>query len=154
MPQSLAAPSEDGHYIIPKGHTAVASPGYTQIDKRIWHKAETWDPYRWADPSGAAAKALQEYLGGGDKVDYGYGTVSKGTDSVYQPFGAGRHRCIGEHVRFGVCYSVLSRTDASVWQFAYLQVGTILATIVRNIEMQLDEIPKPDHSVRLISLCV
>jgi len=127
VPQTLAAPSEDGHYIIPKGHTAVASPAFTQVDKRIWHNTDKWDPYRWADPNGEAAQALQEYLAGGDKIDYGYGIVSKGTDSVYQPFGAGRHRCIGEH-------------------FAYLQVGTILATIVRNIEMEMDKIPKSDYS--------
>ena len=99
IPQSIAAPSEDGHYIIPKGHVAVASPAFTQVDKRIWHNSDKWDPYRWADPNGEAAQALREYLGGGDKIDYGYGIVSKGTDSVYQPFGAGRHRCIGEHVR-------------------------------------------------------
>lgn len=108
VPQTLGAPSEDGHYIIPKGHTAVASPAFTQVDKRIWHNTDKWDPYRWADPNGEAAKALQEYLGGGDKVDYGYGIVSKGTDSVYQPFGAGRHRCIGEHV--SICY--LNRRSA------------------------------------------
>jgi len=97
VPRALSAPSEDGQYIIPKGHTAVASPAFTQIDRKIWKNHAEWDPYRWIDPSGEAALALQEYLTG-EKVDYGYGFVSKGTESVYQPFGAGRHRCIGEHV--------------------------------------------------------
>lgn len=97
VPRALAAPSENGQYIIPKGHTAVASPAFTQVDRKIWKNHTEWDPYRWIDPNGEAAQALQEYLTG-DKVDYGYGLVSKGTESVYQPFGAGRHRCIGEHV--------------------------------------------------------
>ena len=98
VPAALSVPSEDGRYIIPKGHTAVASPAFTQVDRKIWKNYAEWDPYRWIDPNGEAARALQEYLGGGEKVDYGYGIVSKGTESVYQPFGAGRHRCIGEHV--------------------------------------------------------
>jgi len=97
VPRALSAPSEDGQYIIPKGHTVVASPAFTQIDRKIWKNHAEWDPYRWIDPSGEAAQALREYLTG-EKVDYGYGFVSKGTESVYQPFGAGRHRCIGEHV--------------------------------------------------------
>ena len=97
VPRALAAPSENGQYIIPKGHTVVASPAFTQVDRKIWKNCAEWDPYRWIDPSGEAAQALQEYLTG-EKVDYGYGIVSKGTESVYQPFGAGRHRCIGEHV--------------------------------------------------------
>lgn len=67
------------------------------MDRKIWKNHDEWDPYRWIDPNGEAAQALQEYLVG-EKVDYGYGLVSKGTESVYQPFGAGRHRCIGEHV--------------------------------------------------------
>jgi sterol 14-demethylase len=98
VPPALSAPSEDGRYVIPKGHTAVASPAFTQVDRKIWKNHAEWDPYRWIDPTGEAARALQEYLGGGEKVDYGYGIVSKGTESVYQPFGAGRHRCIGEQV--------------------------------------------------------
>jgi sterol 14-demethylase len=147
VPRALAAPSEDGQYIIPKGHTAVASPAFTQVDKRIWKNYAEWDPYRWIDPSGEAAQALQEYLTG-EKVDYGYGFVSKGTESVYQPFGAGRHRCIGEHV------SHTSRIgftrDLGILQFAYLQVGCILVTLVRNLEFQLEKIPTTDYSVSVL----
>ena len=60
-----------------------------------------WDPLRWlSDPEGVAEKAYKTYLDeDGEKVDYGFGAVSKGTESPYQPFGAGRHRCIGEQVR-------------------------------------------------------
>jgi len=108
VPRTLSAPSENGQYIIPKGHTVVASPAFTQVDRKIWKNHAEWDPYRWIDPSGEAARALQEYLTG-DKVDYGYGFVSKGTESVYQPFGAGRHRCIGEHVSCSIWTNNLHR---------------------------------------------
>ena len=64
-------------------------------------------------------------------VDYGYGMVSKGANSPYLPFGAGRHRCIGE-------------------QFAYVQLGTILATMVRLLKVEnlpgKAGIPNTDYS--------
>ncbi len=48
---------------------------------------------------GVAQQASKAYSDeNGEKVDYGFGAVSKGTESPYQPFGAGRHRCIGEQV--------------------------------------------------------
>jgi sterol 14-demethylase len=144
VPRALAAPSEDGQYIIPKGHTAVASPAFTQVDRKIWKNYAEWDPYRWIDPSGEAAQALQEYLTG-EKLDYGYGFVSKGTESVYQPFGAGRHRCIGEHV--SLSYRPRLSREAHEPQFAYLQVGCILVTLIRNLEFQLERVPDTDYSV-------
>jgi sterol 14-demethylase len=146
VPPALSAPSENGRYVIPKGHTAVASPAFTQVDRKIWKNHAEWDPYRWIDPNGEAARALQEYLGGGEKVDYGYGIVSKGTESVYQPFGAGRHRCIGEHVGCSSRRRIF-RGDLGISQFAYLQVGCILVTLARNLEFQLDNIPDSDYSV-------
>jgi sterol 14-demethylase len=69
------------------------------MDPRVWVDASTWEPSRWTDSEGFAAKALDAYVNGkegSEKVDYGFGAVSKGTESPYQPFGAGRHRCIGE----------------------------------------------------------
>lgn len=99
MPNSLSSPnhSENATYVIPKGHFVLASPGVAQMDPLIWQNAEEWNPHRWDDASGVAALAAEQYTEG-DKVDYGYGSVSKGTESPYQPFGAGRHRCIGESV--------------------------------------------------------
>ncbi|KAG8795622.1 Lanosterol 14-alpha-demethylase [Ceratobasidium sp. 428] len=123
VPASLASPTgkpnESSSYVIPKGHFLLASPAVAQVDPSVWRDANVWDPSRWFDPFGAAAQAESVYLGEqGEKVDYGWGAISKGTDSPYQPFGAGRHRCIGE-------------------QFANVQLGTILSTVVRSIEMRL-----------------
>ncbi|KAK5999291.1 hypothetical protein QM012_005616 [Aureobasidium pullulans] len=47
--------------------------------------------------------------------DYGYGLVSKGAASPYLPFGAERHRCIGE-------------------QFAYTQLQTVLVSAMREVK--------------------
>jgi sterol 14-demethylase len=99
VPSTLSAPSEDGIYVVPKGNYVLASPAVSQVDCTVWKNADTWDPYRWNDMEGAAAQAYKAYVDeNGEKIDYGFGAVSKGTDSPYQPFGAGRHRCIGEQV--------------------------------------------------------
>ncbi|EKM48304.1 uncharacterized protein PHACADRAFT_214862 [Phanerochaete carnosa HHB-10118-sp] len=129
VPPTLAAPSEDGRYVIPKGHVAMSSAAISQVDPMLWNNANEWDPSRWSDPEGVAAQAYKQYDDAdGAKVDFGFGLVSKGTESPYQPFGAGRHRCIGE-------------------QFAYLQLGVIVSTIVRQIEMRLPEtgVPSPNY---------
>ncbi|KAJ2924499.1 hypothetical protein H1R20_g12599, partial [Candolleomyces eurysporus] len=116
-------------YVVPKGHYVMASPIISQMDPLIWDSPEKWDPSRWTDPEGVAAEAYKVYLDeNGEKVDYGFGKVSKGSDSPYQPFGAGRHRCIGE-------------------QYAYMQLGTILAVMVRNFELRIDGVPEIDYHV-------
>ncbi|GLB40347.1 putative cytochrome P450 family protein [Lyophyllum shimeji] len=127
VPPSLSAPSEDKTYVVPKGHYVLASPAVSQTDPRVWKEPLKWDPYRWSDPEGVAAQAFATYADEhGEKVDYGFGAVSKGTESPYQPFGAGKHRCIGE-------------------QFAYLQLGTIVATIIRNMELRIDGVPEHNY---------
>ncbi|ESK93985.1 lanosterol 14-alpha-demethylase [Moniliophthora roreri MCA 2997] len=119
VPPTLSAASEDRTYVVPKGHYVLASPAVSQMDPLVWRDAEKWDPTRWSDPEGVAAQALKTYVDeNGEKIDYGFGAVSKGTESPYQPFGAGRHRCIGE-------------------QFAYLQLGTLLTTFVRRVELRI-----------------
>lgn len=104
VPPSIASPSsrksDNRSYIVPKGHFLLASPAVSQVDPKIWKDATTWEPTRWNDAQGVAAQAGNAYDDvDGEKVDYGFGAVSKGTESPYQPFGAGRHRCIGEQVR-------------------------------------------------------
>ncbi len=133
VPPTLAAPSKDGTYIIPKGYYVLASPSMSQNDPTVWAHANEFDYRRWTDSDGFAAQALKEYVDeNGEKIDYGFGAVSKGTLSPYQPFGAGRHRCIGE-------------------QFAYLQIGTILSTLVQEFEFRLDgEVPPNNYHVCVI----
>ena len=100
VPPSLSAPSKDKTYIVPKGHFVLACPAVSQADPTVWKESQNWDPYRWSDPEGVAAQAFKVYADEhGEKIDYGFGAVSKGTESPYQPFGAGKHRCIGEQVR-------------------------------------------------------
>lgn len=130
VPGTLSAPSKDSQYVVPKGHYVLASPAVSQVDKKLWNKAEQWIPSRWTDPEGQAQQAFKQYTDeNGEKIDYGFGAVSKGTESPYQPFGAGRHRCIGE-------------------QFAYLQLGVVISTVVRNIEMRIPRVPPPNYHVR------
>ncbi|KAL9051439.1 MAG: hypothetical protein Q9162_006008 [Coniocarpon cinnabarinum] len=98
---------EGTSYTIPPSHWVLAAPGVTMKSSEYFPDPNRWDPHRW---EAAGVKTEQEE----EQVDYGYGMISKGAHSPYLPFGAGRHRCIGE-------------------QFAYLQLGTIIATTVRYI---------------------
>jgi len=134
VPPTLGAPSENGVYVVPAGDFAWSSPAVSQLDPRVWKNSSEWDPTRWSDPEGAAAAAGREYENSdGPKIDFGFGLVSKGTESPYQPFGAGRHRCIGE-------------------QFAYLQLSTVVTTIIRQVELKLsDPFPAPNYQT-LITL--
>jgi len=126
VPPTLSAASKDQTFVIPKGHYVLACPAVSQVDPNVWKQPSEWDPARWSDPEGVAAQAFNAYTDEhGEKIDYGFGAVSKGTDSPYQPFGAGKHRCVGE-------------------QFAYLQLGTIISTIIRHLELRIDRVP--DHN--------
>ena len=121
-------PVDGTPYVIPTTHNLLAAPGVTSRTPDYFPEPLRWDPHRWekATTGGAAAKEDDE------KIDYGYGLVSKGTNSPYLPFGSGRHRCIGE-------------------QFAYVQLGTITAALVRNMKFKKAEgakdVPDTDYSV-------
>ena len=109
-------PVEGTPYTIPTSHNVLASPGVTARADEHFANPAYWDPHRW---DGDATRKNDDD-DGEEKVDYGYGMVSKGTNSPYLPFGAGRHRCIGE-------------------AFAYLQLNTITATMVREFRFQLPD---------------
>ena len=95
-------------YTITTDKVLLASPLVTALSEEYFPNAKTWDPHRWDE-------RVKEESTEDDLIDYGYGTVSKGTKSPYLPFGAGRHRCIGE-------------------KFAYVNLGVIVATMVRNFK--------------------
>lgn len=101
----------DTKYTIPKTHVLLAAPGVTSMTATHFNDPNTWEPHRW--DSGTSLSSVDE----DEKIDYGYGLVSKGAGSPYLPFGAGRHRCIGE-------------------AFAYVQLGTITATLVREFRFR------------------
>lgn len=117
-------PVEDTPYVIPTSHNVLSSPGVSARDEQYFPKPLVWNPHRWDE-------VAQSNTEDEEKIDYGYGLVSKGTNSPYLPFGAGRHRCIGE-------------------QFAYVQLGTILAALVRIFKFRnlpgVEDIPETDYS--------
>ncbi|KAI9887008.1 MAG: Sterol 14-alpha demethylase [Watsoniomyces obsoletus] len=100
-------------YTIPPTHIVLAAPGVTARDAEYFPNPQRWDPHRWEETN--LVNIVNDKAD--EKYDYGYGLISKGTNSPYLPFGAGRHRCIGE-------------------QFAYVQLITILATMVREFRFK------------------
>lgn len=135
MPITVASPTTKS-YTIPTTHNLLAAPGVTSRSPDFFPEPMLWEPHRWTDDSPLAYRAANRGAADEDEkdeqIDYGYGMVSKGANSPYLPFGAGRHRCIGE-------------------QFAYVQLGTILATMVRllkvrNVEGREGCIPDTDYS--------
>lgn len=103
------------NYVVPPSHTLMSSPGFSaQLDTHFVNPS-VWDPHRWDAGQNNYDEEIDEK--DDEKIDYGWGAVSKGTNSPYLPFGAGRHRCIGE-------------------QFAYLQLQTILVAFVREFKIR------------------
>lgn len=100
-------------YVIPESHVLLASPGCTSRDGTYFPDPMKFDSHRW-DPNsgGVLGNDVAE-----ETYDYGFGLISKGASSPYLPFGAGRHRCIGE-------------------QFANVQLITITATMVRYFKFR------------------
>ena len=118
-------PIEGTSWIVPPSHVLLAAPATMGKSDEFFPNAAVWDPYRW---EGMADPAEQEK----EKMDYGYGLVSTGADSTYLPFGAGRHRCIGE-------------------QFAYVQLTVIVIMMVREFRLKSiggkQEVVATDYSV-------
>jgi len=119
----MAVPGSD--FVIPPGRTVIASPSVVQQDPQYFSNPVEWDPHRWDETEVDREKDDE------DMVDYGFGAINKGTRSPYLPFGAGRHRCIGE-------------------AFAYANLCAIIATLVRHFRFYtLDgshTVPPTDYS--------
>ncbi|OAG39851.1 hypothetical protein AYO21_05917 [Fonsecaea monophora] len=130
-------PIPDTDVVVPAGHILLAAPGVPSRCEEFFPDPMAWNPHRWDKPDETDAEAqtqsqLNEKRDDNDTVDYGYGAVSsKAVNSPYLPFGAGRHRCVGE-------------------TFAYAQLGAILATMVRLLRWeQVDPsapVPATDYS--------
>jgi len=102
--------------VVPVGHTLLSAPGVTSSDPTYFPNPNVWDPHRWDKDSPNAPTIVRQEVED-ETIDYGYGLVSKGATSPYLPFGAGRHRCIGE-------------------QFANVQLQTIIAEVVRLLKLR------------------
>lgn len=119
----------DTNIVVPQGHILLAAPGVLSKMEEYFPNAIEWDPYRWLRQNDINTESQQIIS---QKEGFGDGDVSsKATFSPYLPFGAGRHRCIGE-------------------TFAYAQLTTILATFVRHLKWeQVHEsapVPPTDYS--------
>ncbi len=103
-------------FVIPTSHVLLSAPGVSASDPAYFPNPDLWDPHRWESGS-PNAPTITRSTDEEEKIDYGYGLVSKGASSPYLPFGAGRHRCIGE-------------------QFANVQLQTILIEVVRLFKLR------------------
>jgi sterol 14-demethylase len=123
-------PVPSTNYVVPPTHTLLASPGVLSRSEEFFPRPLEWDPHRWDK-----VESPEKTEDGVPKVDYGFGMVSKAVSSPYLPFGAGRHRCVGE-------------------AYAYAQLGSIIATMVRLLKWeQVDTkapIPETDYSVSCV----
>nr|WIM52632.1 14-alpha-demethylase [Cercospora beticola] len=123
-------PVEGTPYVIPTTHSLLAAPGATSRMDEHFPEPLLWEPHRWDEsPDEKYAHLVPSMVKEAvaeEKEDYGYGLVSKGAASPYLPFGAGRHRCIGE-------------------QFAYVQLQTITATVLRDFKFY-----NPDGSKKVV----
>ncbi|KAL2061273.1 hypothetical protein VTL71DRAFT_7546 [Oculimacula yallundae] len=124
-------------FVVTTDKVLVASPIVTHWSPEYFADPEVWDPHRWdaLSSDGRGVGNAKEGKEEGDLVDYGYGVMSKGTKSPYLPFGAGRHRCIGE-------------------RFAEVNLMTVVATLVREFRWSLVDgkgegegsVPETDYS--------
>ena len=108
-------PVEGTPYVVPTSHVLLSAPGVTSKTNDHFPEPDLWEPHRWEE--GSALHCTNKETEEDEKIDYGYGLVSKGASSPYLPFGAGRHRCIGE-------------------AFAYVQLGVITAIMVRELRLR------------------
>ncbi|KAJ4248365.1 Sterol 14-alpha demethylase cyp51c [Fusarium torreyae] len=113
-------------WVVPPSHTLLASPGTLARSEEFFPRPLEWDPHRWDK-----VDTTEKPAGDSETVDYGFGVMSKAVTSPYLPFGAGRHRCVGEN-------------------YAYAQLGAIVATFVRLLHIeQVDPkapLPETDYS--------
>lgn len=108
-------------YVMTPGKVLLASPVVTALSEEFFPNPHEWDPHRW---EGRENKD-------DDDEDGGDLAFSKGSRSPYLPFGAGRHRCIGE-------------------KFAYLNLSVIIATLVREFQFSTvdgsRDVPPTDYT--------
>ena len=122
-------PVANTSWVIPPSHVLLAAPATMGKSDEYFPNAGKWDPHRWENITDPKEEE-------NEKMDYGYGLVSTGADSTYLPFGAGRHRCIGEN-------------------FAYLQLTIVVTLMVRKFKFNnlkgKQDVVSTDYSVSTCS---
>lgn len=120
----------DSNFVVPAGHVLLAAPSFPSRMDEYFPNAMTWNPHRWLNNK---SDGEPDQSGDGQHtIDYGYGPVhTKAASSPYLPFGAGRHRCVGE-------------------TFAYAQLTVMITTLVKLLQWeQVDPatpVPETDYS--------
>lgn len=113
-------------FTIPKGHYLCTAIALNCLDPKIFPDPTKFDPTRFIrDSSDTEESGAKLRKGLGNEEGYGYS---------FLPFGAGRHRCIGE-------------------RFASVQVKSIYTTIIKNFDISLpkdsegrDIFPESDYT--------
>ncbi|KAJ2999619.1 Lanosterol 14-alpha-demethylase [Globomyces sp. JEL0801] len=114
---------------IPSGHFLCGSAAVSAFDAKQFNDPETFNPSRWLNSTETQ----------GEWTLNGVNISQKSAKSNFLPFGAGRHRCIGE-------------------AFAFLQIKTIIANFVRTFEHKLVQksqtgepiFPQPDYTSMIV----
>ncbi|KAJ3016662.1 UNVERIFIED_CONTAM: Lanosterol 14-alpha-demethylase [Siphonaria sp. JEL0065] len=111
-------------YTIPKGHFICAAPQVSHLTESKFPEPYKFDPLRH----------MGSDEGSGEWTINGVDIAQKSARSLFLPFGAGRHRCIGE-------------------QFAFIQNKTIVSLIIREYGHRLAKekngkewFPEPDYT--------
>ena len=108
---------------IPAGHFLCGSAAYSQLDPTRFPEPSKFEPTRFIDST----------EGNGEWTYSGVNIAQKSARSHFLPFGAGRHRCIGE-------------------SFAYVQIKTIVALFTREFKHSLvnEKFPKLDYTSLIV----
>lgn len=145
--RKVRKPQKINGYTIPVGHNLCLSPAVNHIIDEDWNNPLTYNPYNFkqqitdtdasvenvtskenhapvADGSDDEETVKQMKGADGHVYSNDYIPASRSKYS-YIPFGAGRHRCIGE-------------------SFAILQIKTIFATLLREFEFERKDLPDID----------
>ncbi|KAJ3372349.1 hypothetical protein HDU91_003959 [Kappamyces sp. JEL0680] len=110
-------------YNIPKGHFLCGSQAFSQLDAQRFPDPLKFEPSRFIDST----------EGNGEWNLNSVNLAQKSAKSHFLPFGAGRHRCIGE-------------------AFAYVQIKTIISHFIREFEFDLKNghFPKMDYTSLIV----